>query len=238
MNDPISTETVEGVVRAQLSTALGGARGMLEAAVPTALFTVAYLVTHELRTAVLVSVAAAVVLLVVRLATRSTPQFVLNAFFGIAIGAFFAYRAARNGGSADDQALAYFLPGLLINAGYGVVMVLSVVLRWPLVGFVVGSVTAQAQEGGDPLAWRRDPQVVRLCTRLTLVLAIPNVVRILVQGPFYLAGKSGAMDADAAVAVLGVCKVAMGWPLQVAALALMVWLLSRNSTPMRQPDPV
>jgi hypothetical protein len=28
-----------------------------------------------------------------------------------------------------------------------------------------------------------------------------------------------------------VAKLAMGWPLQVAALAAMVWLLSRNKTP-------
>ena len=35
-----------------------------------------------------------------------------------------------------------------------------------------------------------------------------------------------------AVALLGVLKIAMGWPLQLAALAAMVWLLSRNSTPL------
>ena len=59
-------------------------------------------------------------LLVVRLVQRSTVQFVLNALVGIGIGAFFAWRAARGGGDADDQALAYFLPGLLYNTGYAV----------------------------------------------------------------------------------------------------------------------
>jgi hypothetical protein len=34
------------------------------------------------------------------------------------------------------------------------------------------------------------------------------------------------------VAALGIAKLAMGWPLQVAALATMVWLLSRNKTPV------
>ncbi len=29
----------------------------------------------------------------------------------------------------------------------------------------------------------------------------------------------------------------MGWPLQVAALATMVWLLSRNATPLRPGEP-
>ena len=47
-----------------------------------------------------------------------TAQFVLNSLVGIGIGAFFAWRSARGGGDADDQALAYFLPGMIYNAGY------------------------------------------------------------------------------------------------------------------------
>ena len=31
---------------------------------------------------------------------------------------------------------------------------------------------------------------------------------------------------------LGLAKVAMGWPLQLAALALMAWLLTRDRTPV------
>ena len=38
-------------------------------------------------------------------------------------------------------------------------------MRWPLVGFMVGSVA------GDPTEWHRDPQVVRLCRNLTWMLA-------------------------------------------------------------------
>jgi hypothetical protein len=37
------------------------------------------------------------------------------------------------------------------------------------------------------------------------------------------------------VAALGVLKIALGWPLQLAALGAMVWLLSRNKTPVA-PD--
>ena len=59
-------------------------------------------------------------LLAVRLVQRSSLQFVLNALFGIGIGALFAWRAARGGGDEGEQALAYFLPGLLYNLGYGV----------------------------------------------------------------------------------------------------------------------
>ena len=221
--------TVEEVVRGQLATALGGRRGMFEAAVPTAVFTVVFLLGHELKPAVLVAVGCSVVLLVARVAQRSTTQFVLNSLFGIGIGALFAWRAARGGGDANDQALAYFLPGLLYNAGYAVVIGFSIVIRWPIVGFMVGSVT------GDPTAWHQDKAVVKLCSRLTWLLVIPCVIRVVVQAPLYLGGKNGWFDEDSAVTALGIAKIAMGWPLQIAALTAMVWVLSRNRTPVGEP---
>ncbi|MBD8869623.1 DUF3159 domain-containing protein [Nocardioides sp. MJB4] len=203
---------------------------MVEAAVPTIMFTVTFLTTKDLPLALIVSVSAAVLALVVRLVQRSSIQFCFNALVGIGIGALFAYRAARAGGDANDQALAYFLPGLLYNAGYAVVLSFSNLVRWPLVGFMVGSVT------GDATAWHRDPQIVKLTSRLTWVLVAPCVIRVVVQTPVYLAGTSGSMDPEAAVAVLGISKLAMGWPLQLAALALMVWLLARNATPVSQDE--
>jgi hypothetical protein len=223
---PATVETVEAVVRAQISRALGGRRGMVEAAVPTIVFTVLWLTTKELRYALAASIAIAVALLVARLVQRSTVQFCLNALFGIGIGWVFVTISARQGGSADDQALAYFLPGILYNAGYTVVLSLTCLIGWPLVGFMVGSVT------GDPTAWHRDRQVVRLCSILTWLLAVPCLVRVVVQAPIWFAGHAGTMEPDRAVALLGVLKIAMGWPLQLAALAAMAWVLGRNKTPV------
>jgi Protein of unknown function (DUF3159) len=228
---PPTVDTVESLVRRQLSEALGGRRGMVEAAVPTLTFTVCWLVTRHLEVALVASVAVAVVELAVRLVHGSTVKFVVNALVGIAIGWFFVHLSASRGGSADDQALAYFLPGLLYNTGYAVVIGLTCVFRWPLVGFMIGSVT------GDPTAWHADRQVVRLCSRLTWLLVLPCAVRTLVQGPIWLAAHSGSLSADTAVASLGVLKIAMGWPLQLAALAAMSWVLGRNHTPIETATP-
>ena len=221
-----TVDTVEAVVRAQLSKALGGRRGMVEAAVPTIIFTVCWLVTHDLRLALAPSIGVALVLLVVRLVQRSTVQFVLNALFGIGIGWLFVTISARQGGSEDDQVLAYFLPGIIYNSVYTVVLALTCLIGWPVVGFMVGSVT------GDPTAWHRDRQVVRLCAILTWLLAVPCLLRVAVQAPIWVAGKAGTLDPDAAVAALGILKIAMGWPLQLAALAAMAWVLTRNHTPV------
>jgi hypothetical protein len=204
--------TVEAAVRAQLSKALGGVRGMIEAAVPTMGFTSTYVATKELGLALWIGAGAAVLLLVVRLVQRSTPQFVLNSLVGIGIAALFALRS----GKAADA----FLPGIIYNSGYAVVMIVSIVARWPVVGFIIGSVT------GDPTAWRRNPGIVRLCSRLTWLLLLPCLVRVVVQYPLYLAGQVGW---------LGVSKITLGWPLQVAALGTMVWILARGRTPLETP---
>ncbi|GAA3179310.1 DUF3159 domain-containing protein [Nonomuraea roseoviolacea] len=211
-------DTVEAAVRAQLAKAFGGVRGIIEAAVPTAAFTLAWITTEELKLSLIISVSLSVLLLLARVLQRSTPQFVINSLIGIAIGAFFASRT----GDAKD----YFLPGILWNGAYAVAMLLSIVARWPVVGFLIGSVT------GDPTGWRQDPGVVRLCSRLTWLLLIPCVVRVAVQLPVYLFG-----GGDEAVAALGVAKIAMGWPLQIAALAAMVWMLGRGRTPINPVAP-
>ncbi|MGP4023560.1 DUF3159 domain-containing protein [Actinomadura sp. 3N407] len=209
-------DTVEAAVRAQLSKALGGVRGMIEAAVPVIAFTGTYVAVDDVKLAVVAGIGAALLLLAVRLAQRSSPQFVLNSLVGIAIAAFFALRS----GKAEDA----FLPGIMLNAVYAAVMIFSILARWPIVGFIIGSVT------GDPTAWRRDPGIVKLCSRLTWLLVLPCVARVVVQYPIYIA------DGDQS-GLLGAAKIVMGWPLQVAALSAMVWLLARGRTPIRREEP-
>ncbi|MDP9443856.1 MAG: DUF3159 domain-containing protein [Actinomycetota bacterium] len=209
----VGTATVEQLVRRQLSDALGGRRGLAEGIVPTLGFTLTWISTHQLKLALAIGGGAALLLLAVRLVQRSSIQYVVNAAIGITIAAVFALRSGR----AEDA----FLPGILYNAGYFVVLAGSALLRWPVVGFVIGSVT------GEPTAWHRQPQIVRLCTLLTWILAVPCAVRVAVYYPLWVAGEAGW---------LGVAKIALGWPLQVGALAAMVFVLGRNHTPLQPAD--
>ena len=220
-----AVDTVEAVVRRQLSRALGGRRGMVEAASPTITFTVTYVSTKNLTLAIGLSLGVALLLLGIRLVQRTTVQYVVNALVGIGVGCFFVWLGGRNGGDESQQALAYFVPGILYNTVYGLLMLLSILVRWPAVGLMVGAVS------DEPTAWHRDRQVVRLCSHLTWVLVVPCAVRVAVQAPIYLGGRS-ADDADPYITALGIAKVAMGWPLQIAALGVMVWLLARDRTPV------
>ncbi|MDX6298727.1 MAG: hypothetical protein QOI51_2584 [Nocardioidaceae bacterium] len=202
-----SSQSLETLVRSQLAKALGGTRGMVEGAVPTLGFTVCWIISRDLRLSLVISGALAVVLLLLRIVQRSSVQFVLNSIVGIAIAAVFALRSGR----AEDA----FLPGVIYNAVYAVVLAGSALVRWPFVGFMIGGVT------GDLTRWHQDRHLVSLCSRLTLVLALPCVLRVIVQYPLYRMHEAGW---------LGFAKLAMGWPLQIAALAAMVWLLSRDDT--------
>ena len=201
--------TVEELVRRRLSVALGGWRGLLDSAAPALAFLVTWLLTTDVLTSVGASVAVLLVALVARLARRETVQHALGGILTTAVAAFIASRTGR----AEDV----FLPGILLNCALAVVFALSMVLRWPVVGFLVGAVTE------DPTAWRRDRGIVSLCQKLTALLLAGYVVRAGVQLPLYLSGETTA---------LAVSKLVLGWPLLVAGVAVASLLLLKGRTPL------
>jgi hypothetical protein len=205
--------TVETLIRERLSSALGGARGSFETALPTVAFVVAWAWRHDVTVAVIASAVCVLVLLAVRLAMRQTPRYVLSAVFATAIAAFFALRSGK--------AEAAFLPGILTSAAWGIAALFSVVVRWPIVGFMVAAGDPKMAE--DPTGWRRDSGLVSVCQRLTMVLVVLYAVRVVLMFPLYLAGQ---------VAWLGVAKVALGWPAYLVALAVMGMILVRGKTPL------
>ena len=208
-----AAETVEALIRHRLSTALGGWRGSVETALPTVVFVGLWTATRDVTLAALSAVGLAVVLAVVRIAQRSSLQHVLGALLATGIAAFFALRSGR--------AEAAFLPGILTNGAYLVATVVSIAARWPFVGFLVGAGDPRAKE--DPFAWRRDEGMVRVCARLTWVLVAMYAVRLAVMVPLYLAAE---------VTLLGIAKIVLGWPLWVAGIAVMGWMLVSGRTPV------
>lgn len=181
----------------------------MEAAVPLVVFTVVYLGTDAIGASVLVALGSAVIAYAVRVAQGTDTRFVRNGLFGIIVAAALA--------AVTGQAQAAFLPGIVQSAAWAVVLAASIALRRPVLGYVVGAVL------DDPTGWRRDPAVVRLGDRLTVVLLVPMVVRVAVQYPLYLAGEVGW---------LGVSRLALGWPLHAAALAAAGMVLLRGETPL------
>lgn len=208
-----AVQTVEEVIRQRVSEVLGGWYGSLETALPTVAFVVMWLVRSEVRPALLAAAGVAIILLGIRLYIGGSVRFVLTSIFATALAAFFALRS----GQAEDA----FLPGILTSAAYGVAMVISILARWPAVGFIVAAGDPNFAE--HPSAWRKDAALVRVCSRLTWVLVALFTVRVAIMLPLYLAGE---------VAWLGVAKVALGWPAYLGAIVIMGVMLAAGRTPV------
>lgn len=177
-----------------LERALGGWRGIIDSGLPTVVFVIAYVVTgSELRPSLIAAIGAGVIVVIWRLVRRQPLQQVAAGFIGLLIAAWFSSRTGR----AEDV----FVPGLLLNIGYGAAFLVSILVRWPLLGIAMGYLT------GEGTSWRRDPALRRVYAAASWIWVGVFALRIAVQVPLYLAG---------AVAPLGIAKVVLGWPLYLA----------------------
>lgn len=204
--------------------ALGGVRGMVESVAPGLLFVVVYLVTGQrLRPALVAAVAAAVLAVVVRLVQRTPVTQAFSGLLGVGIGVVWAWRS----GTAQN----YFLYGLLVNVAYLLATAATILVRFPLVGLVVGLFAKDGPLAGGPwsavLAWRADPTRRRAYALATWPWVAMFAIRLLVQVPLYLRSD---------VAWLGTAKLAMGLPL--TALVLWVsWRMVRAAEGPAAPAP-
>jgi hypothetical protein len=191
---------------AALGDALGGPLGIAESTLPpTAFVVVAIASGQDARLAATVAVALAATLALARMARRQTPVYAVSGVVGVGIAAWVVARTGR----AED----FFLPGLLLNIAYATAWAVSIAVRWPLAGVLLGSLQ------GTGTAWRADPHRVRLYSRASWIWVAMFLARLAVQLPLYLAG---------ALVALGVARVAMGLPLFAVAFWLS-WLLLRRS---------
>lgn len=184
-----------------LVDSLGGPWGMAEQSVPTVAFVIAFTASgSDTGLAARVAVVVALVLTVVRLARRESPRQALTGLLGVGIAAYFATKT----GKAEN----FYLPGLLINVGYASAMLISIIVRWPLIGLIAG------QFDGTGTDFREDPVRARLMAKATWLWVAMFTSRVAVQTPMYLAGS---------VVVLGIARTVMGMPL----MALTAWVTYR-----------
>ncbi|UWF76498.1 MULTISPECIES: DUF3159 domain-containing protein [Microbacterium] len=186
---------------------IGGWRGVVESVLPVLSFAVVYTATRELLLALGISVGIAAVFAVVRLAMKSPP---VAAFSGL-VAAVVAAGLPLFTGRAEDQ----FVIGFLTNIAYGTAFLVSALVRWPLIGVVVGFLM------GEGLAWRTDAHKRRTFFWLSVAWAALFAARLAAQLPFYFAGD---------VAALGTVKILMGLPFFAVLLAL-TWVVTRRLYP-------
>ena len=135
---------------------------------------------------------------------RESPRHAISGLFGVALGAFIAVKSGKAEG--------FYVPGLVLNAAYASAFLISIAVRWPIVGVVATKLD------GEDSGWREDPVRMRAFRRATFLWAGMFSLRLLVQVPLYLAGAEVA---------LGVARTAMGLPLFALGLWI-TWLLVRG----------
>lgn len=178
-----------------LERAIGGWRGIIDSGIPTIVFVIAYLVTsQDLSQSVIAALASGVGIAFWRLFRHEPLHQIGAGFVGLLVSAGFAKYTGR----AED----FYLPGLVTNIVYGTAFLISVLIRWPLIGVFLGFITKQGT------AWRRVPDQRRVLAAATWIWVAVFLGRLLVQVPLYLSNS---------VTALGIVKIVMGWPLFLAA---------------------
>ncbi|WP_433084599.1 DUF3159 domain-containing protein [Dactylosporangium sp. CA-052675] len=197
----------------QMAQQLGGVRGLVESSIPITLFIVVnFLGDHfkwwSLQTSLIIAVGAALSMAVYRLTRRESVRHALNGVFGIALGAYIAWKS----GDAKDV----YLPGMLLTVGYVLGMLVSVLIRRPLVGWL-WSVTLD----GGTTRWYDNLRLRRAFMWLTVLWAVVYALKLGVQILIY---RDTSADSDD---LLGIARLALGWPPYALLAALTVWRARR-----------
>jgi hypothetical protein len=189
-------------------SAIGGVRGILESVLPSLAFVIIFTIRPEpLLLSLGVSVGLAAVFTIVRLVQKSPPSAAIG---GLVAAIAAAALALWTGRGADN-----FVPGLITNAVYGSVILVSALVGWSLIGLAVGFLM------GEGTSWRDDRRKRRAYFWLGIAWAALFFARLAVQLPLYLAGD---------VTALGTLKLIMGLPL-FAPLIAVTWLVVRALHP-------
>ena len=176
-------------------------------------FSVVWAFTHDVPRSVLAALLPAVIFAVWRIVAREPLTQAVSGVLGIALGAGIALYTGR----AQD----FFLPGILKNVGFGAVYAISALVRWPLVGVLLGFTL------GEDLHWRRVRPRMRVYQQATWIWVAVFALRAVVQGWLYSTGQATA---------LGFVNVLLGLPLFGLAVGL-TWLLVRRVPTAKPAEP-
>jgi hypothetical protein len=186
--------------------AIGGWLGIVESILPALVFVTILSTTKNTVAAVVSAVSISAFFLILQIVRKKPLTQAIAGAIGIGISAFLPL---REGGQAAD----YFVQGFFTNAIYASVLLISVIIRWPIVGLLVGALL------GDAKSWRSDKPLARRYQIATFLWIGLFSARLIVQVPLYFAGQTE---------LLGVFRIAMGVPLYALCIWF-TWLLIRGS---------
>jgi hypothetical protein len=195
-----------------LASLLGGRSGAVDATVPPVAFVGAWLAAGQsVAAGVGAALVAATMLALWRLYRGTRPRAALVGLLMVGVAALVVLRTGR---AAD-----FFLLQLVTNLASALAWLVSITIRWPLLGVVVGAVL------GQKTRWRRDPALLRAYSRGSWVWVLQYLIRVAVFAPLWMADQ---------VVALATARVVLTWPLVAACLAVSWWVV-RRTLPLGHP---
>ena len=186
--------------------ALGGKRGLIDSGLPALVFLIVFNISgKDVDTALYAAVALSILLTLLRLIKRETIQHAFSGLIGVGLCALIS---KRTGNAAD-----FYLPGLWINAAYGLLYAITNLVKWPILGVMLGPIL------GENLLWRKDPARLNAYIKAGWLWVAMFAARLIVQYPLY---KSGNIN------VLGTARLLMGYPLFILT-AWGTWQILRKT---------
>ncbi|MGW6035807.1 DUF3159 domain-containing protein [Gordonia terrae] len=182
---------------------IGGVSGLVYSTVPVVVF-VPVNSFFDLRTAIYAALGVAALLFVVRLIRREPLTPAISGLLGVGICVFIADRVG--------DAKGYFLFGIWSTLVYAIVFVISILVRWPLIG------VAWHLVNGEGSSWRRQRSILRAYDIATALWALLFAARYLTQSELYDDGATGW---------LAFTRIAMGWPLTALVVLATILLVRR-----------
>ena len=177
---------------------LGGWQPAVETAVPVVAFAAGWLAGGR-------SIPLGAGVAAWRLAAGRRPIGTVFSLLVVCVGALVALHTGR---AAD-----FFAVRVLTNAASALAWAASILIRWPLLGVVVGVALGQRTR------WRRDPALLSAYSRASWIWVGQYLVRVAVMLPLWYAGHTVA---------LGITRVVLTWPLVAACLAVSYWVVRRR----------
>jgi Protein of unknown function (DUF3159) len=188
-----------------LAKLLGGWQASADATLPPVAFVAGWLLSgRSVGWGAVTAIVVGLLFGTYRVVRGEKPRAVLIGLLGVAVAAAIALYTGR---AAD-----FFLARIAVNAASALAWAVSIVIRRPLLGVVIGSVLRQGPQ------WRRDPALLRAYSFASWIWVLMYALRVLVLGLLYLAD---------AVVGLGVVQLLLGWPVFMVCLVISGWVLYR-----------
>ncbi|MEA1025409.1 DUF3159 domain-containing protein [Corynebacterium pseudotuberculosis] len=187
---------------------VGGLGGLVSSTLPILIF-VPINNKWGLNSGLLAAISIAIAITVWRLMRKENLQPAVSGFIGVGICAAIAWWTG--------DAKGYFLYGIWMSGLMSLVFIISLIVRWPMVGIIWKGIN------GEGMTWRGNIAARRAYAVATFGWALLFATRFVVQCNLY--------EADATNA-LALARILMGWPLTGLVTLLTVWMVKKAARAM------